>query len=99
MEYRQDPIQKSTYHSSLDESGDRNEDKAAEDANNLQTGTEGVRYWSDFNRVYYVPRTVQKIPDTSEWESSDVDWNTGQELFSRYNEVRKKTILSLLVLL
>ncbi|KAF9462802.1 Misato segment II tubulin-like domain-containing protein [Collybia nuda] len=84
-EYRQDPIQKSTYHSSLDDS-DRTENSTADGANKPQIGPENVRYWSDFNRVYYVPRTVQKIPDAPEWENPDGDWNSGQEMFSRYNE-------------
>lgn len=47
---------------------------------------EEIRYWSDFNRVYYVPRTVQKIPDVADWENTEGDWNLGQETFERYNE-------------
>jgi hypothetical protein len=89
MEYRQDLIHKSTYHSSLDESDDHTGERAPDDPKTAQTGTEDVRYWSDFNRVYYVPRTVQKIMDAAEWENPDGDWNAGQELFSRYNEVRE----------
>ncbi|KAG6907553.1 hypothetical protein DXG01_008539 [Tephrocybe rancida] len=67
-EYRQDRISKSAYHSSLDKPDDREED-TTEDSEHSQ---ENIRYWSDFNRVYYVPRTVQKIPDPAEWENVEV---------------------------
>lgn len=79
-EYRQAPIKKSGYHASLEDQDEGNP-------------TEDIRYWSDFNRVYYVPRTVQKIPDAPDWESTDIDWNTGQDLFSHYNEVRRSPLL------
>lgn len=47
-----------------------------------------IRYWSDFDRVYYLPRSLQKLPDPPEWESTDRGWILGHELFTRYNEVK-----------
>ncbi|KAF2104238.1 protein DML1 [Rhizodiscina lignyota] len=45
-----------------------------------------VRYWSDFNRVYYHPRSLvpvslNDIPSSSQL-SSFGDWQTGEELFA-----------------
>lgn len=48
----------------------------------------GVRYWSDFNRVYYVPRSVQKLSNVAEWETPDGDWGVGMESFKSYDDVR-----------
>lgn len=44
-----------------------------------------VRYWSDFNRVYYHPRSlvplsIHDIPTSSHLQSFN-DWTTGEELF------------------
>jgi hypothetical protein len=50
------------------------------------SGDPTIRYWSDFSRVYYAPRTVQKLPDTGDWEDLDGNWQVGQETFVRYNE-------------
>lgn len=46
-----------------------------------------IRYWSDYNRVYYIPRTIQKLPDPAEWESANYDWLQGQESFTKYDQV------------
>ncbi|KAJ3806431.1 Misato segment II tubulin-like domain-containing protein [Lentinula aff. lateritia] len=46
----------------------------------------GIRYWSDFNRVFYIPRTIQMLPDVPDWQQSEGDWALGQESFQRYNE-------------
>lgn len=46
-----------------------------------------IRYWSDFNRVYYLPRSIHKLPDLADWETADGDWQGGKETFSRYNSV------------
>jgi hypothetical protein len=46
-----------------------------------------IRYWSDFNRVYYVPRSIHKIPDQADWEAGDGDWQGGKEAFLRYDTV------------
>ncbi|KAG6817849.1 hypothetical protein H0H87_001681 [Tephrocybe sp. NHM501043] len=84
-EFKQDPIPRSAYHESLeklDESGE------SDDAQGEEPAKEDVRYWSDFNRVYYIPRTVQKIPDIAEWETAEGNWDYSQTAFAQYNEVR-----------
>jgi hypothetical protein len=48
---------------------------------------EDIRYWSDFNRLYYIPRTIQKVPDIPEWEDAEGNWTAGHEMFTRYDEV------------
>jgi len=44
-----------------------------------------VRYWSDFNRVYYLPRSMHRLPDLADWEAAGGDWQGGKECFLRYN--------------
>lgn len=49
-----------------------------------QLTTETVRYWSDFNRVFYHPRSIVQLNDY-ELNSSLVPfekWETGEELFA-----------------
>lgn len=45
---------------------------------------ETVRYWSDFNRVFYSPRSIQQINeyDLGSQLMPFEDWSTGQTLFS-----------------
>ncbi|OAL68258.1 hypothetical protein A7C99_0659 [Trichophyton rubrum] len=45
---------------------------------------ETVRYWSDFNRVFYSPRSIQQINeyDLGSQLMPFEDWSTGQSLFS-----------------
>lgn len=47
-----------------------------------------VRYWSDYNRVYYIPRSIHKLPDLADWETAEGDWQAGKESFLRYDSVR-----------
>jgi hypothetical protein len=84
MEHRQDRIPESPYHAHIDPEKDFD---GASDADGIQT-IDDIRYWSDFGHVYYLPRTVQTLPDPGDWDSIDGEWNLGQEQFSRYNEVR-----------
>lgn len=74
MVLQQDPrIQQSEYQRSLDEG----------DPNPQTLNTEAVRYWSDFNRVFYHPRSIVQIKDY-ELGSSLVPfekWDSGEELF------------------
>ncbi|KAI0292754.1 tubulin domain-containing protein [Russula brevipes] len=44
-----------------------------------------VRYWSDYNRVYYLPRSIHKLPDLADWEITGGDWQGGKETFLRYD--------------
>lgn len=75
MVLHQDPeIKQSDYQRSLDE--------GAPDAHNLNTDT--VRYWSDFNRVFYHPRSIVQINDF-ELGSTLLPfekWETGEGIFA-----------------
>ena len=49
-----------------------------------QLTTESVRYWSDFNRVYFHPKSIIQL-DEYELNSSLMtfeNWNSGEELFN-----------------
>ncbi|TFK82016.1 tubulin nucleotide-binding domain-like protein [Polyporus arcularius HHB13444] len=76
IEYRQDPIPKSVYQNRLAEG-------EAEDDEDKQSGGD-IRFWSDYNRVYLHPRSLQKLPDLAEWEETDGDWNTSRESFKKH---------------
>ena len=69
---RQTPIQPSDYQKSLD---------LGTQAPRLTS--ESVRYWSDYNRVFYHPRSIVQL---NEYELNSQtmpfeDWNVGEELF------------------
>ncbi|KAF8805003.1 tubulin nucleotide-binding domain-like protein [Phlegmacium glaucopus] len=88
VEYRQDLIPKSTYQSHMEkDTGSNLSEEAPYDSSTQRFQDPGdIRYWSDFNRVYCLPRSLQKMPDPPEWESSDPGWIQGQEMFTRHNE-------------
>jgi len=46
-----------------------------------------VRYWSDCNRVHYIPRSIHKLPDLPDWDTAEGDWQGGKETFLRYDSV------------
>lgn len=53
-----------------------------------QLSTESVRYWSDFNRVFYHPRSIVQLNDY-ELNSSLQPferWDTGEELFANLDK-------------
>ena len=62
--------------------------KEDEDENDLVLEAEtSPRYWSDFNRMYYVPRSVHSVQDLPEWEASSLKWEYGRRMFNVYNAV------------
>ncbi|KAJ7046455.1 Misato segment II tubulin-like domain-containing protein [Mycena alexandri] len=71
VEYKQEPVRQSQYQTDMEE---------------LDVKLQDVRYWSDFNRLYFVPRTVQKVPDVPEWADAEGNWTGGHEMFTRYDE-------------
>ena len=79
MVVHQDPeIKKSDFQRSLDEGAPR--------AYSLNTTT--VRYWSDFNRVFYHPRSIVQIND---YELGSTlmpfgKWESGEGLFASMNK-------------
>lgn len=74
---RADPIAPSAYQQSLDAGQEPSRPTA-----------EGVRYWSDFNRVYYHPRSIVQLNEY-ELNSSLAPferWDTGEELFANLDK-------------
>jgi len=70
---RQAAIEQSAYQHSLDQGVDP-----------PPLSTESVRYWSDFNRVYFHPKSIIQL-DEYELGSALMpfeNWNVGEELFS-----------------
>lgn len=86
IEYRQDLIPKSAYQRQMEV--EENGLDADQPDTNLSDGD--IRYWSDFSRVYYLPRSLQKLPDPPEWEDTALNWNEGNELFKRFDEVAQR---------
>ena len=84
-EHRQDSISKSDYHARLDE----NELEPEEDDENacLVTSAHEMRYWSDYSRVYFHPRSLQRLPDPADWEAQEGDWIKSRETFLNHETV------------
>ncbi|KAH8114858.1 tubulin domain-containing protein [Phellopilus nigrolimitatus] len=80
VEHRQDPISKSEYQQRLE----RGEEEEAEDGSEVSKPLK-PRFWSDYNRVFYIPRSIQAVPDLPDWEASKDDWNYGRGVFERFN--------------
>ncbi|KAK2463884.1 hypothetical protein APHAL10511_004056 [Amanita phalloides] len=85
-QHNQTAIRRSKYHLRLEETcGLGVEPNDDEHAYLLQDSHE-IRYWSDFSRVYYSPKSIQPVPNPMCGEQERDDWVGGSELFSRYNE-------------
>ncbi|KAJ7505868.1 Misato segment II tubulin-like domain-containing protein [Mycena galericulata] len=80
IEFKQDPIRKSHYQIDMEKMDGDEQDTLSD------VQLQDVRYWSDFNRLFYVPRTVQKLPDIPEWEDAEGNWTAGQQTFTRFDE-------------
>ncbi|KAI8972555.1 tubulin domain-containing protein [Trametes punicea] len=95
VEYRQNPVPKSHYQVLLDQGIEESDDHAG-DEKSLACGPANVRFWSDYSRVYYHPRSAQRLPDLADWEHAEGQWHAGREAFANYeheheimdNEVR-----------
>jgi hypothetical protein len=86
VEYRREKVPQSKYQRRMDaETEELDDAKGPSVESNDDVGS--IRYWSDFSRVYYLPRSLQKLPDPPEWEESSLNWTQGQESFKRFNEV------------
>ena len=73
MVQRQTAVQQSAYQQSLEQGVEP-----------PQLTTESVRYWSDFNRVYFHPKSIIQL---NEYELNSTlmpfeNWSAGDELFS-----------------
>ncbi|TFY63898.1 hypothetical protein EVJ58_g2947 [Rhodofomes roseus] len=86
-EYRQDHIPPSNYHVQLDhEAGD--DDKSLEtdeDGVAPQVSESDVRFWSDYSRVFLHPRSMRRLPDPPDWESTEGNWVGSKDAFERHN--------------
>ncbi|PPQ72434.1 hypothetical protein CVT24_003129 [Panaeolus cyanescens] len=80
QQIRHDRVPKSVYHDRMEQEVE----KLSSDQD-IQ-GVGNVRYWSDFSRVYYLPRSLQKLPDQPELDTGDGEWNESHGLFNRFNE-------------
>ena len=89
VEYKQEVVEKSHYHGQLEEEllfaspDGPDPDPMQPDPYAVDEST--VRYWSDYNRVDFHPRSIQKLPDLSDWDLGMGDWAAGKETFDRYN--------------
>jgi hypothetical protein len=83
-EIQQDRITKSSYHTQMEE--DPSDSWHMADA----TKAQNIRYWSDCSHVYYLPRSIQRVPNSLHWENPGEDWKQSQDQFHRYNEVRNE---------
>lgn len=90
-EIHQDPIPDIAYQTQLDEEVDEDPELGPPDTEKSPAvpplAASDVRYWSDYNRVYYLPRSIHKLPDLADWEAADGDWHGGKDAFLRYDSV------------
>ena len=86
VEYRRARIPKSDYQTALDQGLDESEEHQDDDKA-APAKTPNIRFWSDYSRVYYHPRTAQKLPDLADWERAEGEWNANRETFSNYEHV------------
>jgi len=88
-EIHQDPILDIAYQKQLDQETDENPVGEPPDPDTSPTvpplRASEVRYWSDYNRVYYLPRSIHKLPDLADWEITGGDWQGGKATFLRYD--------------
>ncbi|THH04135.1 hypothetical protein EW145_g5744 [Phellinidium pouzarii] len=80
-EYRQALIEKSEYQLCLEKGEEKDDDEeSTDDMKSL-----APRYWSDYNRLFYIPRSVQQVPDLPDWEANKGNWNYGKIIFNRFD--------------
>jgi len=87
-EIHHDHISDGPYQTQLDEEIDEDESVAPEPERSTvipPLRPSDVRYWSDYDRVYHLPRSIHKLPDLADWEAAEGDWSAGKEAFLRYD--------------
>ena len=96
VEYKQALVDKSRYHEQLEEenflTSPNNPDPDPAQLDSFVVDESTVRYWSDFNRVDYHPRSIQKLPDLSDWDSGMGDWVAGKETSDKCNNQASRSL-------
>jgi hypothetical protein len=92
--YTQPRLPKSRYQQLLDE-----EEQHYQDPENFKCPDfvnsefiQDIKYWSDFNRVYYSQRNLQTLSEDV-GRQYDGSWLSGQEMFQRYDEAGMRVLL------
>ncbi|EPQ55584.1 tubulin nucleotide-binding domain-like protein [Gloeophyllum trabeum ATCC 11539] len=91
VEFRQDPIPRSQYHKELENESMDHVDNDVNSSTHVEgkrqeNGSSDIRFWADYSRVYYHPRSLHKLPEPAEWQDTAGDWNYGQDLFTQYDQ-------------
>jgi hypothetical protein len=77
----------SAYHASIAKD-DTPDNDTTEEPESDRTSAADSRYWSDFSRVYYAPKSFQRLPTVADWDLATNDWASGRDLFSKFDAVR-----------
>jgi hypothetical protein len=89
VEYKHDPVDKSRYQEQLEEellfAAPNEPEPEPTHPDPFVVDESTVRYWSDYNRVNYHPRSILKLPDLPDWDLGMGDWVAGKEEFDKYN--------------
>lgn len=86
LRQEQSRIPQSDYHAFL-------ETECGSNATNIDTSFDPkIRYWSDYSRVFFDPKSFQAIPDVL--DTTQGDWGMHQETLRRYDDVWFHTPLS-----
>jgi len=88
VQYKQGLIDKSRYHEQLEElhfESPNGPESALTQADPTAVDERTIRYWSDYSRIDYHPRSIQKLPDLSDWDLGMGDWAAGKEMFDEHN--------------
>ena len=89
MEYKRGTVGKSRYHEQLEEellfTSPNKPEPVPTQPDLFAVDESAIRYWSDYNRIDYHPRSIQKLPDLPDWDLGVGDWVTGKETFDKEN--------------
>jgi hypothetical protein len=80
VQVHQEPYPVSAYHDSL-----LDEDTIQDSKPAVLAGD--IRSWSDYSRVFYERRSLQRIPDIMDSDAAEGNWEAGKQLFSQFDAV------------
>ncbi|KAI9068825.1 tubulin nucleotide-binding domain-like protein [Trametes sanguinea] len=93
VQYHQDPIPKSDYHTRLDQELAESDEQRENAKTPVTVDASNIRFWSDYSRVYYHPRSIQKLPDLADWERSEGEWQSSREAFANHEHASEHEIM------